>query len=161
MSRKYNTTSIAILKFLLDLKAAASLEEIKSACGSKLSAKDFYNYLFRLIQQELVEKSGNGYKITDEGKKIFGRLSPEKDGVWKMVIFDIPEKHKKVRAVLRAKLRQLHFQKWQNSIWISPYALDAEIEDELNALGEKFFVRLIKTTEINHKKDLDSLFRCA
>ena len=86
------------------------------------------------------------------------RLSPKKDGVWKLVIFDIPEKHKYVRNVLRAKLKTLHFKKWQNSIWASPFALDEEIETELLALAKKFFVRLIKTTEINETKDLEEMF---
>jgi phenylacetic acid degradation operon negative regulatory protein len=85
-------------------------------------------------------------------------LAPKKDGVWKLVIFDIPEKHKYVRTVLRAKLKQLHFKKWQNSIWASPYEMDAEIEAELNDLGKKFFVRLIKTTQINHPETLEKMF---
>jgi len=54
------------------------------------------------------------------------------------VIFDIPEKHKYVRNVLRAKLKQLHFKKWQNSIWVSPYALDGQIEEDFKELGKKF-----------------------
>ena len=50
------------------------------------------------------------------------------------------------------------FKKWQNSIWVSPYAMDREIEEELNDLGKKFSVRLIKTTQINHNEDLEKMF---
>jgi CRISPR-associated endonuclease Cas2 len=78
--------------------------------------------------------------------------------VWKLVIFDVPEKHKKVRNILRAKLNQLGFKKWQNSIWASPYELDTEIEKEFLELGKKFFIRLIKTQEINLTEDLEKLF---
>jgi len=78
--------------------------------------------------------------------------------VWKIIIFDIPEKQKHIRVVLRAKLKALHFKKWQNSIWISPFALDEEIETELKEIGKKFFVRLIKTKEINITEDLEKLF---
>ena len=158
MSRQYNFYSIAILKLLAENFKPALLSEVKLKVGPKLSAKDFYNYIFRLTQGGLVVKAGDSAEITAEGKKLLKRLMPEKDGVWKLVIFDIPEKHKYVRSVLRNKLRQLHFKKWQNSIWVSPYALDGEIEQELDDLGRKFFVRLIKVARVNHTEDLERMF---
>ena len=158
MSRVYNQQTIAILKYLAD-KDSAVIKDVHAVCAPKLPPKDFYNYVFRLHRQGLAEKIDNKVRITEDGKKLLARLVPQKDGVWKLVIFDIPEKHKYVRVVLRAKLKQLHFKKWQNSIWISPYALDKEIEEELNGLAEKFFVRLIKTTDINRTEDLDSMFK--
>jgi DNA-binding transcriptional regulator PaaX len=139
-------------------RESSPFSEVKEACAPRLPCKDFYNYIFRLQQQELIKKAGDSERITEEGKKLLQRLMPERDGVWKLVIFDIPEKHKYVRRVLRAKLKQLHFKKWQNSIWVSPYALDKEIEEEFEGLGKKFFVRLIKTTQINQTEDLDKLF---
>lgn len=157
MSRIYNQNTIAILKYLAD-KDKAAIKDAHAACAPKLTAKDFYNYVFRLHLQGLVEKIDNKARITEEGKKLLSRLVPEKDGVWKLIIFDIPEKQKYVRVVLRAKLKALHFKKWQNSIWVSPYALDSEIEQELNALAKKFFVRLIRTTDINNTEDLEKLF---
>jgi len=157
MARQLHPTSVAILNFLAE-KNQAKLNDVKTACAGKLSHKDFYNYIFRLQRQELVVKNNNLLALTTDGKKLIIRLSPNKDGVWKLVIFDIPEKHKYVRAVLRAKLKQLHFKKWQNSIWVSPYKMDEEIEKEFGDLGKKFFVRLIKTTQINHSEDLEKMF---
>jgi DNA-binding transcriptional regulator PaaX len=158
MARNFHPNSVLILKFLADRIKPVSLVELKKSLAPKLSGKDFYNYIFRLTQQELILKSADTAAITEEGRKLLNRLAPKKDGVWKMVIFDIPEKHKYVRTVLRAKLKQLHFKKWQNSIWLSPYEMDGEIEEELNDLGKKFFVRLIKTKEINHPEDLEKMF---
>jgi len=158
MSRNYHPVSIAILKFLAGKNKPADFKEVKSACAGKLSAKDFYNYLFRLEQQEFISKTGNNIGLTPEGRKLLQRLQPSKDGVWKLVIFDIPEKQKYVRTVLRAKLKTLHFKKWQNSIWVTPFALDEEIEAELKSLGKKFFVRLIKSSDINVTDDLEKLF---
>ena len=158
MARKYHNITGVILKNLAAANKPVNLSELKTQSAPKLSAKDFYNYIFRLGQQELVDKTGNSAAITTEGKKLLRQLQPEKDGVWKLVIFDIPEKHKYVRTVLRAKLKQLHFKKWQNSIWASPYILEAEIEEELLELGKKFFVRLIKTTQINNPQDLEKMF---
>ncbi len=157
MARQFHPTSMAILNFLSG-KSRVKAAEIKAECAPRLSAKDFYNYLFRLEKQELIIKSGANVNITSEGEKLLKRLMPKKDGVWKLVIFEFPEKHKYVRSVVRAKLKQLHFKKWQNSVWISPFELDEEIEKELNELGKKFFVRLIKTNQINHTQDLAGLF---
>lgn len=158
MSRAYNAITVAILNYLAG-KQQASPTEIKNACAKAKSSKDFYNYLFRLEQQELVAKSAAGVKITADGKKLLDRLAPQTGGGWKLVIFDIPEKHKYVRVVLRAKLKQLHFKKWQNSIWASPFKMDEEIESELNELGKKFFVRLVKVSSINHIDDLEQMFK--
>jgi len=158
MSRNYHPASVKILKLLADSTKPVVFKDIKTQLPEKLSAKDFYNYLFRLSEQELISKTDNTATITSDGLKLLQRLVPEKDGVWKLVIFDIPEKHKYVRTVLRAKLKQLHFKKWQNSIWVSPYALDEEIEKEFADLGKKFFVRLIKTTQINNISDLEKMF---
>jgi DNA-binding transcriptional regulator PaaX len=158
MSRNYHPNSIAILKYLAGKGGSVVFKDIKAEATPKLSTKDFYNFIFRLSEAEYIKKTNTTATITPEGEKLLKRLAPVKDGIWKLVIFDIPEKHKYVRTVLRAKLKQLHFKKWQNSIWASPYELDAEIEKEFKDLGKKFFVRLIKTTEINNEEDLKKIF---
>ena len=146
----------------VDSRPGITLQELHTGRYPAKLYKEIYNTAFRLAELELVTKQkggkGLGLTITPEGKKILQRHAPKKDGVWKLVIFDIPEKQKYVRVVLRAKLKALHFKKWQNSIWVSPYALDEEIENELKELGKKFFVRLIKTKEINITTDLEKLF---
>lgn len=161
MARIYNSHTIQILKRVAE-KKKISATQLYNDTGKVAPYKDFYNTIFRLADQELITKEDDLgailLRITDEGKKLLSRIEPEKDGVWKIIIFDIPEKQKYVRTILRAKLKALHFKKWQNSIWISPYSIDKEIEDELNELGKKFFVRLIKTTEINNTEDLKKLF---
>ncbi len=157
MSRLYNQITVSILKHLSDLEKV-NPQDLKATCAKTMSGKDFYNYIFRLQQQELIQKNGNQISITKDGKKLLSRLIPKRDNVWKLVIFDIPEKHKYVRTVLRAKLKQLHFKKWQNSIWACPYKIDPEIEQELTDLGKKFFVRLITVAEINNMEDLNKLF---
>lgn len=48
------------------------------------------------------------------------------DGKWRMVLFDIPEKDRRIRAVLRRSLAAAHFGYLQNSVWVSPDPLDFE-----------------------------------
>ena len=161
MARIFNQTTLEILKQIA-LHPKISAPKLFENFSSTLNYKEFYNTLYRLEQLSFVEKFDIGGKlcmtITEPGQQMLRRFHPERDGVWKLVIFDIPEKQKYVRTVLRAKLKSLHFKKWQNSIWISPFALDEEIEQELNELSKKFFVRLIKTTDINNVSDLEKLF---
>jgi DNA-binding transcriptional regulator PaaX len=161
MARIYNQQTLAILKKISEKPKVAAQDVYKDFSESQ-NYKDFYNSLYRLSDQELIIKQDDAGKlmlaITDDGKKLLARARPERDGVWKLVIFDIPEKQKYVRVVLRAKLKSLNFKKWQNSIWVSPFALDSEIEQELKTLTKKYFVRLIKTTDINETADLEKLF---
>jgi len=46
----------------------------------------------------------------------------EWDGCWKMVVFDIPEKKKRERNILRSLLKRKKFVGIQNSVYISPFA---------------------------------------
>ncbi len=162
MARKFNQKTLEVLEALNASKKTISSKELYKNYGSKMPYKEFYNLLFRLSDLGLASKEkvlgGLNVSITPEGQKVFLRNKPVRDGVWKLVIFDIPEKQKKVRQILRAKLTALHFKKWQNSIWITPYALDEEIEEEMKILADKFFVRLIKVREINKTDDLEKLF---
>lgn len=161
MSRPYHPLTITILSLLLQQGELAYVK-LHQLCAKDKPYKFFYNIMYRLQSEGLILKAAKEGKLAAEitamGKQLLQRSKPEKDGVWKLVIFDIPEKHKYVRNVLRAKLKALHFKKWQNSIWASPFALDEEIEKELNLLAKKFFVRLIRTTEINESGDLEKLF---
>lgn len=43
------------------------------------------------------------------------------DGIWHIVIFDIPEKRKKVRDIIRYNLRKIGFVQLQGSVWVFPY----------------------------------------
>jgi len=81
-----------------------------------------------------VEKKGEKFlSITAKGKiKILKYLVKDKkmawDGQWRVLFFDIPEKYRKKRDILRTKLRELDFKKYQLSVWISPYDFTDEIQ---------------------------------
>ncbi len=162
MARTFTPLTLEILSAIKS-RPEVTPEELWENYKKQKPYKEIYNAAFRLEELGLVKKDRALGEllltITADGERILQRARPERDGVWKLVIFDIPEKQKYVRTVLRAKLKSLHFKKWQNSIWVSPYALDEEVEGELGQLAKKFFVRLIKTTQINHTEDLEKLFQ--
>ena len=161
MSRNFSPLATSILIHLQENKQLP-FGDLYKKIEKKIPYKEFYNALYRLENNGFIDKREMAGKltasITKEGRALLMQLAPKKDGVWKIVIFDVPEKHKRIRVILRAKLKALRFKKWQNSIWISPYELDAEIEQELNELGKKFFIRLIKTEKINITQDLEKMF---
>ncbi|MBI4088626.1 hypothetical protein HY415_00865 [Candidatus Kaiserbacteria bacterium] len=46
------------------------------------------------------------------------------DGKWRVVMFDVPERRKKIRDILRMLLRSAGFIHFQHSAWIQPYPCD-------------------------------------
>jgi len=50
------------------------------------------------------------------------------DGKFRIVIFDVPEKRKIGREVLRRKLKELGFEKLQGSVYVHPYPCKKEID---------------------------------
>ena len=160
MSRSLSKLSKDILSLLE--KGSLSIGQLYTEFGKGYPKKEIYNTIFRLISQELITTSGNGkeklFGLSADGRKTILKTSPKKDGVWKIIIFDVPESKRFVRNFIRARLKNLGFKKWQNSIWVSPYILDEDLEKELLELGNKVFIRLIKSTDINLTGDLESLF---
>ena len=76
--------------------------------------------------------------ITEEGQKrlkvLFREYSspPKWSGEWYFANFDIPEKMRWKRDILRKRLKEMGFGKLQDSIWISPFNLLAEVEEFLD-----------------------------
>lgn len=94
-----------------------------------------------------VEKNGTSIIVlTERGRKRALRYKIDElsiviplrwDKVWRIVIFDIPEKHKKAREALRHKLQELGFLQFQKSAWIFPFPC----KDEIDFLVEMFEIR--------------------
>jgi|SRR3989344_2158971 len=93
--------------------------------------------LFRLERRGLIRITEEGKKrkihLTTQGEKLIDALYagayviplPVRwDGKWRLVMFDVPEKRKKVRDILRMLLRNASFVHFQDSAWIQPYPCD-------------------------------------
>jgi phenylacetic acid degradation operon negative regulatory protein len=133
--------------------------------------KKFYSYEpYRKVYTQIYQLEKRGYlvksklrdteylRLSAKGSAALSSLDRKRDGKWKMIIFDIPEQRREIRDYLRTKLKQLGFKKWQNSIWITPYALPVELVKELRQLSDKYFIRLITVESINNTKGLEELF---
>lgn len=88
---------------------------------------------------EKVVKNGEVYlRLTSKGSDkikqdipLFKYFNQRWDGYWRLVIFDIPEKRKVLRDVLRRKLVSLGLGRWQKSVYITPFNLEEEINQFL------------------------------
>lgn len=99
----------------------------------------------RLKRRGLLEFKNGYYSLTPEGRKILRRFEfsdyklnkPKKwDRKWRVVIFDIPEKKKKIRNHITLIFRQAGFERLQDSVWIYPY----DCEDIIGLLKTDFGV---------------------
>ncbi|MFA6503075.1 MAG: CRISPR-associated endonuclease Cas2 [Candidatus Paceibacterota bacterium] len=78
-----------------------------------------------------IEKDGKRYlQITPSGRKAlefeqtkFDLKNQKKkwDGRWRMVVFDVPERRRKVRNRLCAIMGEVGFVRLQDSVWVYPY----------------------------------------
>ncbi len=109
--------------------------------SNKYNKKRFNQIIGRLNKQKLIEISEESgqtvVKITDEGRVRALRYKMAEmeikrpkawDRKWRMVIFDIPEKYKRMREIFRQHLKLLGFYPLQKSVWVHPYSCFDEIE---------------------------------
>lgn len=72
----------------------------------------------------------------------------EWDGIWRLVIFDIPEKHKRVRETLRRRLKGWGFNPWQKSVWASKKPLTNILRSLVEELGVGDWVLIIESSNV-------------
>lgn len=76
-------------------------------------------------------------KITQAGKRWLRRYQLERmvverqkhwDGLWRVVVFDVPEKQRRTRNIVRGWLKRLGFARLQQSVWIIPWPCRQQFE---------------------------------
>jgi len=65
------------------------------------------------------------------------------DGKWLMVIFDIPQTHKKARNLIRSVLQNLGYKMFQQSVWITPYDVQEKTEKLLQWHSLDTYVKIL------------------
>lgn len=100
--------------------------------------------LSRLKRQKLIErrviKGEICFRITDGGRDKVAKIIPVRglrehrwDGLWRLVVFDVPEKKRWLRDDLRDKLLELGFACWQRSVWVTPFDVGREVSEYLES----------------------------
>ena len=98
--------------------------------------------LTRLQKQGLVERKNNKWGITNLGKKFIKNIKtadmfdlPKKDGILRLVIFDVPERERRKRDWLRLELIACDFKLLQKSVWMGERPLPQKFLENLEELN--------------------------
>ena len=115
----------------------ASAEAFKTL--ETINYEQIKNATRKLKERKLIAKN---LAITELGKKKLSLLLPLRQKSkrwnkrWYLVIFDIPEKRRHDRHILRDWLKRTGFGKLQHSVWISPY----NYTDKARRVGEELAI---------------------
>lgn len=88
----------------------------------------------------VLTKKGLG-RALKAGFSIEGKQK-RKDGKWIMLIFDVPEKYRKSRNLLRSILHNLGYKLFQQSVWITPYDVSDKTEKLLQMYSLDNYVKI-------------------
>lgn len=123
--------------------------------GYDVPKSNLRSMVYRLQQRGHLEKKINEgkviLKLTEAGRDWVLKYSDKDprnwDGIWRLVIFDIPESHRKVRGLLRTKLKEWGFSQWQKSVWASKKPLTLHLRKLVADLGVKEWVLVIESRD--------------
>jgi len=99
----------------------------------------------KLAKRDLLKFENGRYHLTVSGEKLLRRWEledyqihkPKKwDKKWRMIIFDIPEKKRKMRMQISYLFKQSGLYRLQDSVWVYPY----DCEDIIGLLKTDFGV---------------------
>ncbi|MFA5871376.1 MAG: hypothetical protein WC858_01510 [Parcubacteria group bacterium] len=140
----------------------------------KIDQRNFNRSLRRLSLEKLLEEKklpDGSFRLvlTTRGRreaKILSLLGssirfkkPKRwDGKWRLVLFDIPEKNRLFRDILREHLRTLKFLKLQHSVFVSPYPFEKPIQELVSLYSAGPYVRIVTTTSIDNEATLKGHF---
>lgn len=140
----------------------------------KIDQRSFNRSLRALCEQKLLAETVRPdgtitLTLTEQGKRqarysdLFGSTiqvkRPKKwDGLWRLVLFDIPEKQRMFRDVLRNHLKIMGFQELQQSVFIFPFPCEKEITCLTELYNATPFVRVATLRTIDNGKDIEQHF---
>jgi CRISPR-associated endonuclease Cas2 len=132
----------------------------------------FYNSFYYLRKKGLLKMEYRGKQLhvslSEEGKVLAKKYSIDElkikkpahwDKKWRILIFDIEEKYRSKREMLRGKLKELGLFQLQKSVWVCPY----HFQEEVQALRDFFDfnkeeMTVIIASEIEKENELITFF---
>ena len=81
------------------------------------------------------------------------------DGYFWVVLFDIPEKRKRIRDTLRFHLKKMDFYELQKSVFVLPFPCVKEIKFIAEYYNIRKYIRIIEARSIDHEKEIIQRFK--
>lgn len=125
-------------------------------------------YQSKLIKEKENQDGTITLVLTDKGKEkaltynldeMEIKKPKQWDGKWRIVLFDIPERARKIRDAFRQHLKQLNFYEFQKSVFVHPYDCQDEIEYLTEFYDAKRFIRFIIADSLDNELHLKSHFK--
>ena len=139
--------------------------------GSDKSIKTVLSSLSRLKDKRWIEAKGkNGVILTPIGAEkaqeafveaesiLYMQKKHKWDGGWRMILFDIPEKQRKIRDYLRKIIKRVGFKELQRSIWIYPGQVPVFLRHILSRDDIRGHVKFIITEHLDNDQDIRRMF---
>lgn len=127
-----------------------SLKQLEKAGVIQVKIKSGEPYIRPIINKDVLSKI--------EVDNVVLRRSPKWDGVWHMVIFDIPEKFGKARRALSYRTEKTGALRLQDSVFVYPFPWRKEIETISEIYKVHPYVRYIEATSIDGSDQLKKHF---
>ena len=124
-------------------------------------------YTSHLIQEENHKDGTTTLVLSENGKQKALRFNIDEmeikkpaqwDRKWRIVMFDIPEKLKKLRDSLRFHFQEIGLNELQKSVLVYPYPCNNEIEFILELYNARKYVRFILAEKIDNELHLKKKF---
>lgn len=121
----------------------------KSSLAQALRRLRLNGYIEKDIKQGTVI-----YKLTALGKDFLGVEEQPWDGIYRLVLFDVPENKRSIRDLFRRKLKEWGFRNWQKSVWVSKRNATGKLRKLISELEVEKWVAVIEARD----KSLDYIF---
>lgn len=96
----------------------------------------------------LLTKKGKDKAMKASFKIVNSRQKKRKDGKWIMIIFDIPQRQKSQRTLLRSVLINLGYKLFQQSVWVTPFDVFDQTERSLQFYCIDKYIRIFLVDEL-------------
>ena len=154
--RQYFRTLKAIGKGYAEIERQALKNAITDLYKSKiLEQKENNDGSLTIVLTENGKRKALTYQI-DEMKI---KKAQKWDKRWRIVLFDIPEKKKKIREAIRHHLKNLDFFEYQKSVFVQPYDCKNEIEYIIEFYNIRKYVRFIIADSLDNELHLINHFK--
>src|SRR3989338_1654638 len=121
----------------------------------------------KLVKRGLLIYDGKRYCMTSRGEDLLRRWQfayfelekPKRwDRKWRVIVFDIPEKKRKIRDQIRTLFRTADFYLLQDSVWVYPYDCEDILTLLKTDLGVGKYILYLIVDELENDKHLREFF---
>lgn len=85
-------------------------------------------------------------KLSKIGRDYLG-VEEKWDGKYRIIIWDIPEKKRRIRDLFRRRLKEWGFKNWQRSVWVSKRNVVGKLRKLVRELGIDDWVAVIESED--------------